>query len=107
MSEEGGERPVIVPLAKIAPRQSAGESSYRRGFIHGIQFALNSMQEGATREQIKDDQQNLHWHWRTKLPNDVFVSAPISSGGMKQFLQNDLPQARRLAAEQAGKEGER
>lgn len=73
------------PFATTPHDVVVNEAAYRRGFVQGMQFAVNSLREGATEQEIADARDWLHWEWRTKMVQSRRIEAPMSVKDLARF----------------------
>lgn len=65
--------------------RTANEDGYRRGFIQGIQFALNSLEQRASALEIENAKTRLHLRWRTSR-NRARTMAPMCVAEVSRFF---------------------
>ena len=70
------------------------DSAYRRGFIQGIQFAMNSLKESHTPDEIVLAQGFLHLEWRIKHADNIMTPAPMSTNELAAMRDRGWPHSR-------------
>jgi hypothetical protein len=68
------------------------ELSYRRGFIQGIQFVLNSLRQGCVAEDVEVARTFMHEKWRCLSDAKKEIRAPMSVKELKLFKKNGWPE---------------